>query len=86
MASAARIETITETVQVVDGLALRLAFDPDSIRQHFDGSDQDALDGLTDDQLAEVAALALNNEALYDTFHDVLSGALADYRNEQAGQ
>ena len=52
-----------------------LWFDPQSIRDHFDGDD-DRIAALvhqaTDAQLASVAEWCLNNDILYSAFHHVL--------------
>lgn len=73
---------VEETV-VVDGLALRLSFHPDAVREHF-GGDEDyeaVIEAMSDEEVASLAERALTSDALYRTFHEVLVGALNESRN-----
>lgn len=69
-------ETVTETYPVVDALPLRLSFTPAAIRQHFDDDEDYDLDGATDEQLARAGATALNDDGIYQAFHQALAAAL----------
>ncbi|MGV8845789.1 hypothetical protein [Tessaracoccus sp.] len=67
----------TENVAYIDGLPLRLSFEPSAIREHYEDSDVD-VSALTDEQLALVGANALGEDNLYRAFHDALTITLED--------
>lgn len=56
---------------------LVLSFEPEAIRDHFDGTDvQTGL--LTDEQIRLMGAYALADDRLYETFHEVLLDAMTE--------
>lgn len=58
---------------------LVLSFEPDAIRDHFEADEDDPTEGLTDDQLLDVAQAALSSDRLYETFHEVLVETLKEH-------
>lgn len=64
------------STQATDHLCLW--FTPEAIREHFAGLEPDRTQGLTDEQLIEVGQYALDHDALYETFHDVLLDAFRE--------
>lgn len=50
-----------------------LSFEPDAIRDHFEADEDDPSEGMTDDELLDVAATALQDDRLYAVFHELLS-------------
>lgn len=73
-----RIGTTTEEVVTADGLALRLSFEPQAIRDHFDSDDPNPTTNLTDEQLARVGEIALQDDRIYEAFHRALDEALRE--------
>lgn len=63
---------------------LRLYFTPSAIRSHFECDDDDPTENLTDDDLAAIGAMAIQDDSLYRVFHEVLSFALDEYVAEKA--
>lgn len=59
---------------------LRLSFTPDAIREHFDVGDTYAtiVEGMTDEELAEVGEFALGSPVLYKIFHELLVAGVDD--------
>jgi hypothetical protein len=56
---------------------LALWFDPQSIRDHFDSCDKNLAEGMTEEELLDVAAECLNSDSLYELFHELLVEAVA---------
>jgi hypothetical protein len=65
----------TEEVTVVGGLPLRLSFEPEAIRQHFESVCVTDMDFFSDETLAQIAAIALQDDELYAAFNSVLRSA-----------
>ena len=62
---------------------LCLSFEPDAIRQHFDGDPEFAfIEDLSDDDLIAVAEDILTWDSTYDWFHRALVDALESVREE----
>jgi len=76
----ATITTASEEFPVVFGLPLRLSFTPDALREHFeiDEEMEPLLDRLSEDEIAEAGAIALQDDRLYETFHEVLCDAIQE--------
>jgi hypothetical protein len=73
------ITRTTEPTTTVDSLPLRLSFEPDAIREHFDGDAEFAfVADLSDDELAAVGASALGDDRLYQAFHLALVDAVEE--------
>lgn len=51
-----------------------LSFEPGAIREHFEADSHfaDLVDTLSDDELTEIAANALQSDKLYNVFHELL--------------
>ena len=77
------LKTRTEEIASYAGLPLRLSFEPQAIREHFeDDPDYGAsVAAATDEQLAHIGMVALESDRLYEVFHELLcegSDALPD--------
>lgn len=59
-------------------IPLRVSFEPQAIRDHFEGCDPDPTKELTDAQLSQVGEYALSAENLWTTFHEILLDAIND--------
>lgn len=71
-----------EGVDYLGDLPLRLSFGPDAIREHYEDCEEgdDPTVGLTDDDLAQIGEWALNDQCLYEAFHNALESAITEYR------
>lgn len=70
----AKVTIRQETVTVVQGLPLRLCFEPDAIREHF--GDSVKVEELGDHALQQIGADALVDDELYEAFDAVLRRAI----------
>lgn len=68
--------TETEEIGFHGNVPLRLSFDPGAIREHFEGSDENPTDGMSDDQLALAGMIALDDDFLYQAFCETLHDAV----------
>lgn len=60
---------------------LALSFEPQAIRDHFDGDDDNRSEWIanaTDEQLREVALECLSGDVIYNAFHESLRLAVDD--------
>jgi hypothetical protein len=53
-----------------------LSFEPDAIRDHFEVDDDDPTEGMSDEELEGIGTTALQDDRLYEAFHEALSDAL----------
>jgi hypothetical protein len=66
-----------------------LSFEPDAIREHYEGLNPDEVPaaplvaGMDDAELLEVADRAMTDDRLYITFHDVVDDTLTDWINRE---
>lgn len=60
---------------------LILSFEPEEIRNHFEGGapGAEAVADMTDDELVDVADRALEDDRLWATFHEILVDAVQDF-------
>jgi hypothetical protein len=75
------VEPRSIAIDHVGGLPLILSFEPDALRDHWEGEED--LTGLTDHDLAEIGLMALCDDALWNAFHYVLDVALTDFREDR---
>jgi hypothetical protein len=66
----------TEKVITLHGIPLRLSFEPSAIRDHF--GDCEAVQNMTDAELAEVGYAALCDDFIYGEFNNALRAAFED--------
>lgn len=70
----------SEQITHIGGLPLRLSFEPDAIREHFDADDGfEHVESMGDTDLAAVGETALCDDRLYRVFHEVLVSALTEH-------
>lgn len=65
-----KIEHTSEKVTRIDRIPLRLSFEPDAIREHFDG--EPTIDGASDEELYDIAARCLEDDELCHAFNAAL--------------
>lgn len=53
-----------------------LSFEPDAIRDHFEADEDDPTVSMTDEQLLTVGSDALQDDRLYNVFHELLREGL----------
>lgn len=61
---------------------LAVWFDPQSIRDHWDGCDDDPTAGLCDRMLRKVGEQALYDDRIWNAFHHALTDAVYAVREE----
>ena len=71
--------------EMVD-LSLVVSFEPDAIRDHFEGDDPNPVAGLTDAQLREIGGYAIGADSLWQLFHELLQEAVEDYAASTGGE
>ena len=59
-------------------IPLRVSFEPQAIREHFEGCDPDPTKEMSDEHLAQIGEYALQADSLWVVFHEVLLEAMAE--------
>ena len=72
----------TKNEGVVD-LNLCVSFEPQAIRDHFEGDDPDPTEGLTDKQLEDIGWYAIQADSLWGLFHELLQEAFEELKPER---
>lgn len=57
---------------------LVLSFEPDAIRDHFEGDEPNPVENLDDDQLTAIALYCISSDRLYRVFHELLEAAVGE--------
>lgn len=76
MSDPSKLATVNEEIVLLDGLPLRLSFEPLAVRQHF--WDIPEIVQLSDAKLAEIGAAALEDDGMYKAFHACLCLAVQE--------